>query len=389
MASGNQSNKGGNGSRTSSPTHSDSEGETSGIMPSVSADRGSGVRTSGRTRSLSAIAVEALANGINEAEFMASFRRAQGKVKGSDRDTKAPMAAPATAPSTTTASGQPGVSSLSSHTHSHSQSYASAAPTVAVASSSSDHPLHGITQQIAQLAIDRQKKPSKHRQHRHTRHHRSPSRSSSPSSASSEDEYTRGKRSVYYIGRRIRAKDQMHLVMIRRVRELNRSFKDWSDTNKCSNTRNQYETDVLCAVMDQLLVIDNVINRHGDVALAQTSLVIAQELLCRRIFGVQQADTTGDWAAAQAVDLLQRRELTNDYITRTVNRDITATRAATAHATHSNHNNNRRGTSGRDRARGGGHARGTSGYRGRGSSSSSSSLSSSNVAAPPGGAKSS
>ena len=316
-----------------------------------------------RQRKMSADAAEAVANGVTYDEYVASYARAVNKVK------QPLVSTPATAPSTAVANDQSGAPSLqlSSHTHSHSSSgHPSSLP--AVPSSSTDHQLHGIIHQMGNMHIDH--KSSRHNQssvdtqhdnghtrHRHHMHRRSPSQSSD---SSSDDEYTRGRHSVYYVGRRIRAKDQLHLSMVPRMRALYHSFSEWCDDNKCTNTRNQYEMALLSAAMDRVLAIEPHISNAG-----RNDIIILQELLCRRIYGVQQADSTNDWSAAAAVDLLQRRELTNDRIARTVHRGVTALRAvATANkvsSSSSSHVSSYRDRGGYNRRGRGGHAYGKKG----------------------------
>lgn len=313
----------------------------------VNANRGSDPRRSGRDRKPSLGSLDALANSMAYEDFMAAAAAAA-------RRTKQPS--PATAPSTTT----PAIAAPSRP----------AQPPVVTSSglsssSSHDNPLGGITAAMSGLRVGNphaaahssssSRDQPAHHSRRHHRRHRSRSRSVSPSSSSSDDEYTRGKHSIYYVGRRIKPKDQLHLAMIARMRAMYRSFKDWHDDNKCSNVRNQFEMEILSAVMDQLLVIDGYLDPRAPDG-ARNALVIAQELLCRRIHGVVSADETGSWSTATAVNLLHRRSLANEHIQRSINRDITATKAAKAATTNvhdkvsqtaTNSRNNHRGRGGK------------------------------------------
>ena len=196
-----------------------------------------------------------------------------------------------------------------------------------------------------------------HHHHRHSRRHRhrhrsrSHSRSRSRSRSSSEDEYLADAHSIHYNGYRIRPKDQLHLTMIHRATSMYNDFKEWFNDHRCSVSRNQHEMEVHVAVMD--LLMSN----------TRESNSIAMELICRRMRGLTVADASpggNNWTVANELNLLERRSLTNEYQTRTINRSITARAAAVAaQATNPNpnpnpHSHHRRGRGGRG------------GYRGRG-----------------------
>lgn len=149
-------------------------------------------------------------------------------------------------------------------------------------------------------------------------------RSSSPSS---DDAYTKNKRSIYYVGQRVKAKYQLHLVMIERMRARYQSFAAWYEDNKCKTVRNGFEAATLCAALDQQLIIRDGLALYELPSKVRDAVTVALEVLCRRLHGVMAADDDGNWDVATAIDLLGRRSLTNDRITRVINRDITAARA--------------------------------------------------------------
>lgn len=309
---------------TTGSDHSDGEPPEGNVPPRP--------RRSDRNRKPSLGSLDALANSMAYEDFMAAATAAARRTK---------QLSPATAPSTTTPTVTPPPRPAPPVVTS-SLSLPSSLPS---SSSSHDNPISGITAAMSNLRVgpthavaassSRDQLAHGHYGRRHHRHHRSRSRSVSPSSSSSssDDEYTRGKHSIYYVGRRIKPKDQLHLAMIARMRAMYRSFKDWNDDNKCSNVRNQFEMEILSAVMDQLLIVDGHLNHHAPDG-ARNALDIAQELLCRRMHGVVSADETGSWSTATAVNLLHRRSLANEHIQRSINRDITATKAARAATTH-------------------------------------------------------
>ena len=233
-------------------------GITPGSIDDGVSDEGTSPRASGRRRSLSFLAHEALTNKWSEEEFEIALARSMQVFKGGR----------AAAPSTTPIVANSHTAPLSSSSQS-----SSSAPSRAVGSrTNNDDPLHGLNAALA-LATNRESKSSRdngiaaeppsssshgghghtnpipprmvaetaakygdsnshakdghthrHRRERHRRNHYSRSRSRSASS--SPDHYTRDKHSLYYKGQRIRARHQWHLSSAARVLANYWSFSD-------------------------------------------------------------------------------------------------------------------------------------------------------------------
>ena len=260
-----------------------------------------------RPRSMSTIAAEAVANGYAAKDLAAEI----DKIKPSREGQSAPSTAIATpiVTSAPAATGRSLPSSLSSSSASSS-------------SSSSQHdPMHRITSAMANLTVGGGSSQSDskrdHRRSRRHRIHRSRSRSRSRSSSpSSDDAYLHGHHSIYFAGQRVRPRDQQHLTLLHRVSAMYPSCRQWYDDNKCSNLRNHHEMSLLVNIFDLAC--------SGD----KDDKPILLELVARRINGINAADGTNNWEAADASNLLERRSLMNAHQIRSTNRDIAAARAA-------------------------------------------------------------
>ena len=272
---------------------------------------------------MSTIAAEAVANGYAAKDLAAEI----DKIKPSREGQSAPSTAMATpiVTSAPAATGRSLPSSLSSSSHHHPQHHhphphlnmilcivlhqqwqISLLVVVVVKVTAS-----AIIVAVVVIAVHRSRS-------------RSRSRSSSPSS---DDEYLHGHHSIYFAGQRVRPRDQQHLTLLHRVSAMYPSCRQWYDDNKCSNLRNHHEMSLLVNIFDLAC--------SGD----KDDKPILLELVARRINGINAADGTNNWEAADASNLLERRSLMNAHQIRSTNRDIAAARAAVR--ANSNNNNNK------------------------------------------------
>lgn len=328
---------------------------TPGSTDNGVSDEGTSPRSSGRRRSLSFLAHEALTNKWSEEEFETALARSMQVFKGGR----------AAAPSTAPVAANSHTASLSS-----SQSSSSAPPRAVGSRTNNDDPLHGLNAALAR-ATNRESQssgdndiaaepPSSRRGHvhanpipprmvaetaakggicnsdskdRHThrhrreRHRRSHSRSRSRSSSSSPDQYTRDKHSLYYKGQRIHARNQWHLSSAARVLANYWSFSDWYGNNKLKVKRNAFEAEELCAIIDEIRW-GSEWAEQGDMYEAAHHFALALEIASRRLEGVVRADESGHWEHANALSLLKRTELGNAQLIRSLNSDISRARSA-------------------------------------------------------------
>lgn len=330
----------------------------SSVTPSstddVGNEEGTSPRASGRRRSLSFLAHEALTNKWSEEEFETALARSMQVFKGGR------AAAPSTA--------QVAANSHTAVLPSSSQSSSSLPPRAVGSRTNTDDPLHGLNAALA-LATNRESRsnggndiaaepPSSRRghdhaipipprmvtetaangncnsikdghthRHRRERHRHSRHRSRSRSSSSSPDHYTRDKHSLYYKGQRIRARDQWHLSSAARVLANYWSFSDWYGNNKLKVKRNAFEAEELCAIIDEIRW-GSEWAEHGDMVEAAHHYALALEIASRRLEGVVRADEAGHWEHANALSLLKRTELGNAQQIRDLNSDISRARSA-------------------------------------------------------------
>jgi hypothetical protein len=363
----------GSGNAAKQPSNHGSGSDDGNDDGKVSSSRGSAPRRSGRQRTMSADGAESVANNESEAEYLA-----KAKAEYARRNNRS------AAPSTIVAPGgantrRPSVSSSLPLFPSPASSSSvpslvvSSVSSLAAAAATQPQQLHGVdaartahalvadnkvSSSLPSLepSIDDRSSGQRERYHRRSSHrhrrdrHRSPSVSSS---SSSDDELTRGQHSLYYDGHRIKPRKQWRLSAMRSVRARYGSFAKFFEDAKVTTVRNKYEGEELAAVLDQLFIARDHIGQPPSVITlahitrACTAVDVAMELATRRLQGIIKADQSGgDWSFANSLSLLKRAELGNDDLNRSVNLDVTRTRAATK--ANNNSKGNGRGNGGND-----------------------------------------